>query len=424
MPRRQKDVLSNDREVKAAKPPLSRTFTGRNAKTYDVAEYRIEGTANLILRVAPASEAHPAGRRSWTYRLKRPTTGKWAKYSIGEYPAVGLADARKEAIRLQRMVIDGEDPVATRHGFAEIPTVRELGADFISRYAKPKKRSWAEDERQLERNVYPTLGDYRADLVTKVEVGKLLDAIEDRGAPVAANRTMAIVRKMYNWAIATRGLKCINPAAKVGMRGDEQPVERTLSDAELRQLWEALDGHGFDDVTADALRFALIIGARIAEVTGMSRDELALQGGRLLWTVPKKRAKKGADIVRPLSPLALAIVRNRLDDSDSRYVFASPFDDEAPIGPKVPTRAIERAAAKGLVPVGFSSHDLRRTAATGWIKLGVGENVARKLLGHAAKRADVLGRHYDKHDGIPEMVRALRAWERRLMQITAPRDAA
>jgi integrase len=348
MARRAGRLLKNDREVKAAKPPAPKPFTRGNRKTYDVAEYRIEGAANLILRVAPDS------RRRWLFRFKRVKTGKWSKIPIGDYPAYGLGDARKEAIRLQRMVIDGLDPIDERDGNGEVPTLKALGAEYIQRWAKPKKRSWAEDGRQLARNVYPTLGDYRADLVTRDDVRKLLDAIEDRGAPIAANRTLALVRKVYNWAIANGRLpeRHINPAAKMQMRGSEEARERTLSDGELRELWVALDGHGFDDITADALRLQLVLGARIAEICGMTRGELALQGGRLIWTVPKTRAKKNADIVRPLTPLAIAIIRNRLNAADSQYVFASPFIDDAPLGPQVPTRAIERASSKGLVPPG------------------------------------------------------------------------
>jgi integrase len=419
MPRKAGKLLKNDREVKAAKPPKPKASRTANAKEYAVAEYRIEGATNLILRVAPS------GRRGWMYRFRRPRTGKWAKLAIGEYPAVGLADARKEATRLLRMVIDGEDPIDARHGRGAIPTFAELGAEYIIRHAKPKKRSWKEDERQLKKNVYPTLGDIRADLVTRDDVRKLLDAIEDRGAPVAANRTLAVVRKVYNWANSAGRLDVVNPAAKMGLRGKEEAAERTLSEAEIREFWQALDDAvGFDDVTADALRFQLIMGARVSEITGMRKTDLSLEGGRLIWRVPRQRAKKDKYIVRPLPPMAVAIVRNRIEAADTKYVFASPFDDDAPLGAKVPTRAIERAEKLGLVPPDFSSHDLRRTCATMWAKLGIPEQISRKLLGHAAKRTDTLGRHYDQYEYRVEMLQALRRWERRLVQITTPRDAA
>ncbi|HEY7270723.1 MAG TPA: tyrosine-type recombinase/integrase [Dehalococcoidia bacterium] len=417
MARKAKKLLSNDREVKAARPPAPKAWTGENRKTYNVAEYRVAGAPNLLLRVAPDS------RKRWSYRFKRPRTDKWSYYAVGEYPAVGLADARKEAVRLRRMVIDGEDPIDARDGRGATPTFAKLGAEYIQRHAKAKKRSWQEDERILTKNVNPKLGDVRADLVTSDDVRRLLDAIEDRGAPVMANRTLAVVRKVYNWARADGRLRMENPAARMGLRGNEKPRTRALSDDELRGFWAALDGHGFDDVTADALRFQLLTVARVDEVCGMTRDELSLQGLRLVWTVPAERAKKDADIMRPLPRLAVAIIRNRLDGADSDYVFASPFGDDAPLDEQSPARAIRRAEKRGLVPPDFHTHDLRRTATTNCVKLRIGEHITRRLLGHATRRTDTLGRHYDQHDYLPEMFQALRLWERRLLQITALREA-
>jgi integrase len=164
--------------------------------------------------------------------------------------------------------------------------------------------------------------------------------------------------------------------------------------------------------------------ARISEITGMRRDELTLEHGRVIWRCPRDRAKKGNIIVRPLSRMALAILMNRLDGADSQYVFASPFTADRRVVAKVPTRAIERAAKLGLVPPNFSSHDIRRTAETNWAALGIPEQITRKLVGHVVKRSDTLGRHYDKYSYIPEMLQALRRWERRLLEITAPRKTA
>jgi hypothetical protein len=85
----------------------------------------------------------------------------------------------------------------------------------------PKKRSWAEDERKLKRDVNPELGDVRADLVTKADVVRLLDAIHDRGAPILANRVLSLLRKVFNWAIAESYLAGLNPTQGIPMRAKE-----------------------------------------------------------------------------------------------------------------------------------------------------------------------------------------------------------
>lgn len=427
MPRRSQALISTAREVASAKPPTA----GRVC-----AEFRIAGTPNLVLRVTAT------GHRFWTYVLKRPKTGRWQKYNIGPYPAIGLARARDEAIRLRRSVIDGIDPFDLRAVGRDVPSLKKLGETFIARYAKPKKRSWAEDARKLEADVYPELGDARADLITKPDFVRLLDAIHDRGAPVAANRTLSVIRKLFNWAIAEGYLET-NPASGIPLRAKEHARRRVLTEPELRTFWKALDGPGFEDVTADALKLQLLLGARIREVTGMTRAELDLECKVPVWTLPAARAKGARDVSRPRSDLALAIIRRRLAATPkSQFVFASPFDHTQPITPRAPGRALQRAGQEGLIlpqpeqdrvaedrrlaaaernllwsEVGFVPHDLRRTCRTFWAKLGISETVAKKLLGHVPPKADVTASVYDQYTYIPEMLNALRRWESHLLAI-------
>jgi Arm DNA-binding domain len=170
MPKRSALLISTARQVESAKGPVGRKI---------VAEYRVDGTPNLVLRVARS------GQRSWTYVMKRPKTGRWHKYRIGPYPSVTLATARDETVRLRRAILDGEDPFETRLAGHGTLTMETLGAIFIKRHAKEHKRSWPEDERKLKVDINPLLGKMRADLVTKTDIVGLVDAIKDRGAPIS-----------------------------------------------------------------------------------------------------------------------------------------------------------------------------------------------------------------------------------------------
>jgi integrase len=404
MPRKSEALLSTDREVSAVKPPQ----TGR-------AEYRIAGTPGLVLRVTPD------GRRSWVVWLKPEKTGKWRKLTIGAYPGITLARARQESLRLRTAVLDGGNPFDTRAAGRGAPSVRTLGETFIKRYARPNKRSWAEDARKLEREIYPVLGGHRADLVTKSDIVRLLDAIHDRGAPVQANRMLSLLRKLFNWAAAEGYLESPNPAAGLPMRAKENVRRRVLTEEELHTFWHAIDnGVGFEDITADALRLQLLLGARVREVTGMARCELALEQEIPLWVLPAARAKSGRDVPRPLPPMALAIIRRRLSAiGDNPFVFISPIDPSQPIIAQAPSQAIRRAAQRGLVPSEFTPHDLRRTARTFWAKLGVMPEIARRILGHAPPRSDVDAIVYDQHLYLDEMLQALRQWEARLVSIVS-----
>jgi integrase len=405
VPRKSKVIISTDRQVATAKgPPEGRVCS----------EYRVAGTPNLVLRVTRS------GHRSWTYWVKRLKTGRYQKLNLGPYPAVTLARARDEALRARRAIVDGIDPFDLRDSGRGVLAFRVLGETYIARYAKPKKRSWAEDERKLVRDVYPVLGVARADLVTKPDVVRLLDGIVDRGAPIAANRTLAVIRKVFNWAVA-EGYVTTSPASGIPMRAKENVRRRTLSEAEIFALWQALDDlRGFESVTADTLKLQLLLGARVREITDMRRSEITLDPAQPMWILPSKRAKAGRDVLRPLPPLARNIIQQRLKTAGtSEFVFTSPADPRKPITSHAPTRAIHRAADRGLVPAGFTPHDLRRTCRTFWAKLGIGETVAKKILGHAPPRSDVTASVYDQYTYLPEMRDALAKWEKCVMTIVA-----
>jgi integrase len=376
--------------------------------------------------------------------LKPRKTNRWRKYTLGTYPEIGLARAREGALRLRTAIIDGHDPFETRALGRSCPSVRELGDTFIKRHSKVKKRSWSEDERMLTFDVVPALGDCRADLITKVDIVRLLDAIHDRGAPIQANRTLALLRKLFAWSIAEGYLQTPNPAAGIPMRAKEIARKRVLNDNELRSFWHALDGPGFDDVTADALRLELLMGARIGEITGMERTELKLDQAIPLWVLPAAKAKGNLDVARPLTGVALKIVSRRVVAAgNSSYVFVSPVTKLQPIISQAPTRALRRAGEAGCIlslpektiakgravaltasdraafwsEHGFRAHDLRRTARTYWAKLGVMPEIARKLLGHVPPKSDVDAAVYNQHAFIDEMCEALAKWERALLAI-------
>ena len=424
MPKRSAAVLSTDRQIAGAPPPAA----GKSR-----AEYRIEGTPNLILRVTPE------GTRSWVYRLKRPKTNSWWRLTVGQYPAISLARARDEAVRLKRSMLDGKDPVEERHAAKTALTMHALGEAYIKRHARPKKRSWREDEQKLEREVYPKLGHILAEQVTKADIVRLLDAIHDRPAPIQANRTLALVRKLFKWAVA-EGYLVANPAEGIPSRAKEHARTRTLMPAELVMFWCALDSGVFEPITADALRLQLLLGARVREITGMARAELTFDGSDgPLWTLPKARAKAGRDVVRPLPAMALAIVQRRIEAAgDAAHVFASPVIGLAPLTARAPSNALRRAGEAGRVlssptpaklagaahwrAKGFTPHDLRRTCRTYLAKLGVSETVAKKILGHAPPKSDVTASVYDQHTYLPEMHRALEAWERHLMALVEGRE--
>ena len=413
MPRTSDYLLSTDRQILGLRPPAD----GR-----DRAQFRIKGAPGLVLRVTTS------GAKSWGLWLRDERQHRWRMLTLGRYPRMTLAAAFAEWKRLGAEAGGDRDPFQVREQDKSAPTLRFIGNAYIQRHARPKKRSWEADQQNLVREVYPVLGNARADQIKKVELVSLLNTIHDRGAPVQANRILALLRKMFNWAVA-EGLLESTPAVGIPSRAKELARTRVLDRSEIAALWGALDAGVFEEITADCLRLQFLLGARVREITGMQRSELHLDTEMPTWVLPGARAKSGRDVTRPLTPWALSIIRRRLDKSGgSPYVFASPADASRPLTTRAPSNAIRRAGQAGRLriarsqacvwrEVGFKPHDLRRTCRTYLAKLGVSETVAKKILGHAPARSDVTASVYDQHSYLPEMRMALESWERELLRI-------
>ncbi len=201
-----------DRTIKALKPKTER---------YEAWE---SGRTGLGVRVSPA------GRKSWIYMYR--FDGKPRRMTLGTYPAIGLANARVKHAQAKETLEKGSDPgalhVEKRRAERKAETVQNLVDEYLEKYARPRKRSAGEDERILLKDVLPAWGKRKAKDIRRRDVILLLDGIVERGAPVAANRTLGVIRRMFNFAVA-RDLLDATPVAMVKAPAKETRRDRVLS---------------------------------------------------------------------------------------------------------------------------------------------------------------------------------------------------
>lgn len=312
-----------------------------------------------------------------------------------------------------------------------MPTVESFAVEYIERYAKPNKRSWSEDERLLQREVVPEIGLIPLNEVHRRDVIALLDRIRDRGAHILSNRVLAVVRRMFGFAVE-RGVLETTPITHV-RAFRETPRERVLSDVELQRLWYATEvsnpnvdsaappKEGEVDnrpasmlpATRLALRFALLTGSRSGEVCGLEREELEFDtanGPR--WVLPARRSKNGLPHTVPLSSLAVTLLEEALAVSSSeRWVFPASRGVDHLTG-----FALSQAMGRIFRDVKDRAtvHDLRRTVGTRLGELGCNRLVVDKVLNHKDRS---IGGIYDRHTYDREKREALEAWTRQLQNL-------
>ncbi len=356
-------------------------------------------TRGLGLRISQG------GRKTWTvfYRF----TGRMRRLTLGTYPVLSLADARKLAMTALREAQHGIDPATAKREARSAESFGELANLYLERYAKAEKRSWREDERILNRDLLPRWRGRKAQEIKRADVIQLLDEIVDRNAPVMANRTRALISKIFNFGIK-RGIVESNPAFGVDNPGHEQQRDRVLSEDEIRQLWNALETER--PWSAAIFRLGILTAQRRGEILGMKWDELDLTAR--WWTIPAERAKNGLAHRVPLAPQALKILTAlKAGKHDPVYVFRGGRVGRPIANLQKPLRRVKKNSR-----IDFRFHDLRRTAASLMTGIGISRLVVSKILNHVERGITAV---YDRHSYDAEKRAALLKWERRAQHIVS-----
>jgi integrase len=398
-----------------------------------IVEFWDEKVSGLCLRVMPS------GLRTWTFRYRPQGSSAFRRLPLGRYPEIGLSKARERALEQRVAVSGGDDPQGAirsrREKAAKAQTFGKLAAEYVERYAKAQKRSWAQDELFLRVHVLPEWDARPAEKITRADVAALLDKIATR-APTSANRTHTILSKVFNWAIDS-GLLDASPIAGMKKRAKEKAKERVLTPGEIRALWQALGESNIAPAVVAALRVLLLTGQRPGEVAGIGLDEIKDgDGARARVEIPANRMKGARAHIVPLAPMALAIVHEmqKRAGQGQTHLFASEYADRGAIARHtlsqalrrlIPTLAPDGPDAEAILTLKANPptpHDFRRTVATGLAALGVLREDRMALLAHS--HGDVHGTHYDKYERFAEKRRALELWESHVAEILAPAPAS
>jgi integrase len=345
-------------------------------------------TPGLALRVTPSRV------KTWTLFYRQ--AGRLRRLTLGTHSEkFGLAEARIAALNARSDVSKLIDP-AVEKAEAKLDaasTIAKLVEVYAADPVVTAKRSWTEEQRVLDKDILPAWGDRPVKAITRADVRALMNAkaagTEDtKGAPVMANRLLAHVSHLFNYALDLDLLDA-NPAARL----PKLPMtsrERVLTRDEVRALWRYVtkdevpkDGKApaWSEVMRDLFAVLLLTGQRLGEVAGMKWTDVDVRAG--WWTLPATETKNKHQHRVPLSKPARAILTRRRPTSDEDverqvYVFST-----------MPGSNIYARAKKAMAQLcgafkwtNARAHDLRRTVATNLGELGIAPHVISAILNH------------------------------------------
>ena len=274
--------------------------------------------------------------KSYVFRYRSPLTGRMREMGLGSASVIELARARTKAEAARKLVAERKDPIEERASerrrqateTAKALTFKEAADRFLEAHLPTWKnqRHRSQWENTLRDYVFPVFGAVPVD---QIDVSLVLRAIEPawKDKTETASRVRARIERILDWSRA-RGLRDgENPARWRGHLDQVLPPRRqaqrvkhhpALPYSDLPAFMSELKHRG--GMGARALEFTILTASRTSETVGARWREIDFKTG--VWTVPAERMKARREHRAPLSPEAVAMLKNlQLDRSGDDWVF-------------------------------------------------------------------------------------------------------
>lgn len=367
-------------------------------------------------------------RFDYTHRGRRKTL------SLGTYPTVSLALARRKAEEARQLLAEDMDPSDARKA-DKVTQARELEADRRTAAGLPPlgsfeavAREWHENVQRhkvgpghaqrtitlLEQKAFPWLGRLPLGSITAAQLLACLRRVEARGTIETVHRLKQACGQVFRYGLVT-GLCDRDPS--VDLTGLLRPVLVThrpalLDPLRVGELMRALHGYEGMPTTRAALLLAALTFQRPGELRHAEWAEIDLNAG--VYTIPPGRMKRtlqgkatGAPHLVPLSRQAVQVLQELQPLTGAgRLVFPGLRSRERPISDMTMNGALRRL---GFGQDEMTAHGFRAMARTLLHeRLGVAPEVIEAQLAHAVP--DALGRAYNRTEFIDQRRQMMQTW--------------
>ena len=376
----------------AAKEPLSRA--DGDGLTFTLSEF---GTATWVLRYSRGPR-----RREVT---------------LGNYPDMGLAEARKRARALRVQVDDGKDPATEKKvekaRARKAMTVGQLCDDYIDkRFGALSKSTTDLYAGLIDGVIRPKLGSLNVETVTPADVVYM---IENCGRPWSVCSTMLVLlRTVFGHAVSKRQIN-FNPATGIDLKsvlGDAPPKRKRVMLLKDEMTTLLVD---IDNLMGrpNGLMFRILLATCVRSIELITAEKDLIDLDRGSWRVRGEATKTKQEFLVPLAPLVIEWFRELIALSgDSKWLCPARAKTK---GPGHVSRTVLRDAVKkafderGLDIRRFTPHDTRSTAKGHLRNMGFSREISEIALNHKLKGIEGV---YDVREEIPERRAAMEAWAR------------
>jgi len=342
----------------------------------------------------------PSGTKTWrvAYRLN----GKPQQKSLGPYPSVSLAEARRKRDEIKTALRDGNDPAAAgkvRQGI----TLTQASESYWAGRKDVTDSYRSNAERGIEMHLFPTLGKTPIGAIDRDMLLAELQRMDAKGLHVYVRRVRMWVGQVFDWAVAN-GHAAVNPVAAIDPEKafGKSPVESfaALDLREVPAFIQRLDMEG---------ELQSVLACRLLALTWVRTNELRMmQWGEIdgdMWVIPAGKMKRRKDHAVPLSKQALAVIEEmRARSSGSDYVFPCDRRNDRPMSENSVLYLLHRMGYKGRM----TGHGFRSIGSTWANDRGYNPDAIERQLAHVPENK--IRSVYNRSAYLAERRTMLQAW--------------
>ena len=269
-------------------------------------------------------EVLPSGKKIWRLRFQH--KGKQSTITLGEYPTLGIKEARQAALlrRSDMITTPTSSPGKEFSYYAQ----KWLARHIINKVAPVTRDTIVS---RLENHILPTIGDMPVTEIKPQDINRLLQRLQAAGKVPTARRCLSVIGRVFRYAIS-EGEEIADPSAALSERIEVHKVEHfsaIVTKPEVARLMRNLDEYP-NMITRMALLFTAYTFCRSNEVRFAVWDEFNLDDK--VWRIPAERMKARRPHIVPLSRQVIDILeRMRLITDGRKYVFPSQHDFNNPM---------------------------------------------------------------------------------------------
>lgn len=364
----------------------------------------------------------PNGTKTWRYRYRY--LGKPQTMTFGQYPNVGLKDARAKHAEAIAVLATGNNPMGERKkdkllkSLAVANSFHHLAEQWFEHWSHGKDAKTVSGARgRLNNYIIPRLGSRPIDQLTAKEFVAMAKKVESSGkekdeignlVPLTetAERCLRYCGQIFDFAIA-HGLAENNPPRSVKpstfLKTKKSKNHARVEESELPALLKAIEGYD-SRPTRLATQLMALVFVRTSELIKAKWGEIDFDVK--LWRIPAERMKQKDPHIIPMSDQVVGILKEMKKISGSReYIFPStlrPNDDH--MSNATILRALDRLGYKNKM----TGHGFRGVASTILHEMGYNHIHIETQLAHLT--GNKVSRSYDASKYLPERAKMMQAW--------------